>query len=151
MQDKLIGKFKLRTRCLTADGKRSETTQEFQGGLEGLLISGNPAPDIKDGQHYQPQSKTFPAFDSWTAEGVAQLTIADAHDITFHDSVKTSDLTMFARSMRARPTSLSFCSFSLIVDGKPQTVKQLMADQIQQWLVCFEPSGAARTRVRHPQ
>ena len=34
MQDKSIGKFKLRARCLTADGTGSETTQELQGGLE---------------------------------------------------------------------------------------------------------------------
>ena len=37
MQDKSIGKFKLRARCLTADG--TETTQELQGGLEGLPTS----------------------------------------------------------------------------------------------------------------
>ena len=81
MQDKSIGKFKLRARCLTADGKGS-TTQELQGGLEGVLISGNPAADIKDGEYYQPQSKNSPAFDSWTSQGVFQLTIADTHDIT---------------------------------------------------------------------
>ena len=60
MQDKSIGKFKLRARCLTADGMGSETTQELQGGLEGVLISGNPAPDINDSNYYQPQSKNFP-------------------------------------------------------------------------------------------
>ena len=77
MQDKSIGKFKLRARCLTAEGKGSDTTQELQGGLEGVLISGNPAADIKDGEYYQPQSKNFPAFDSWTSQAVFQLTIAD--------------------------------------------------------------------------
>ena len=40
MQDKSIGKFKLRARCLTADGKGSDTTQELQGGIEGVLIFG---------------------------------------------------------------------------------------------------------------
>ncbi|CAJ1460087.1 unnamed protein product [Effrenium voratum] len=57
MQDKSIGKFKLQARCLTADGQGSDTTQELQGGLEGVLISGNPAADIKDGEYYQPQAK----------------------------------------------------------------------------------------------
>ena len=90
MQDKSIGKFKLRARCLTADGTGSETTQELQGGLEGVLISGNAPPDIKDGKYYQPQSKNFPAFDSWTSEGVFQLTIADTHDITFNDGGKAN-------------------------------------------------------------
>ena len=59
MQDKSIGKFKLRARCLTADGTGSETTQELQGGLGGVLISGNAPPDIKDAKYYQPQSKNF--------------------------------------------------------------------------------------------
>ncbi|CAL1130353.1 unnamed protein product [Cladocopium goreaui] len=119
MQDKSIGKFKLRARCLTAEGKGSDTTQELQGGLEGVLISGNPAADIKDGEYYQPQSKNFPAFDSWTSQGVFQLTIADTHDITFNDSGKA----MF-----------QFDKWKTV-----QTVKQPeMAEKIEQWVVCFE-------------
>ena len=93
MQGKSIGKFKLRARCLTADGTGSETTQELQVGLEGVLISGNPAPDIKDGKYYQPRSKKFPAFDSWTSEGVFQLTVAETHDITFNDGGRAMDVT----------------------------------------------------------
>ena len=67
MQDKSIGKFKLRARCLTADGTGPETTRELQGCLEGVLMSGNAPPDIEDGKYYQPQSKNFAAFDSWTS------------------------------------------------------------------------------------
>ena len=93
MQDKSIGKFKLRARCLTADGTGSETTRELKGGLAGVLISGNPAPDIKDGKYYQPRSKNFPAFDSWTSEGVFKLTVAETHDITFNDGGRAMDVT----------------------------------------------------------
>ena len=93
MQDKSIGKFKLRARCFPPDGTLFETTQELQGGLEGVLISGNAPPGIEDGKYYQPQSKNLPAFDSWTSEGVFQLTIADTHDITFNAGGKAMDVT----------------------------------------------------------
>ena len=149
MQDKSIGKFKLRARCLTADGKGSDTTQELQGGLEGVLISGNPAADIKDGEYYQPQSKNFPAFDSWTSQGVFQLTIADTHDITFNDGGKAMDVT----KTRAYKIVDALCKkhdskakFFFVVPQfqfdkwkTVQTVKQPeMAEKIEQWVVCFE-------------
>ena len=149
MQDKSIGKFKLRARCLTADGKGSDTTQELQGGLEGVLISGNPAADIKDGEYYQPQSKNFPAFDSWTSQGVFQLTIADTHDITFNDGGKAMDVT----KTQAYKIVDALCKkhdskakFFFVVPQfqfdkwkTVQTVKQPeMAEKIEQWVVCFE-------------
>ena len=149
MQDKSIGKFKLRARCLTADGKGSDTTQELQGGLEGVLISGNPAADIKDGEYYQPQSKNFPAFDSWTSQGVFQLTIADTHDITFNDGGKAMDVT----KTQAYKIVDALCKkhdskakFFFVVPQLQfdkwktvQTVKQPeMAEKIEQWVVCFE-------------
>ena len=148
MQDKSIGKFKLRARCLTADG--TETTQELQGGLEGVLISGNPAPDIKDGKYYQPQSKNFPAFDSWTSEGVFQLTIADTHDITFNDGGKAMDVMKTQASKIVDALSKkhdSKAKFFFVVPQfqfdngwkTMQTVKQPeMAEKIEQWVVCFE-------------
>ena len=150
MQDKSIGKFKLRARCLTADGTGSETTQELQGGLEGVLISGNPAPDIKDSNYYQPQSKNFPAFDSWTSEGVFQLTIADTHDITFNDGGKAKDVTKTQASKivgALKDKHDSKANFFFVVlqfqfdHGwkTMQTVKQPeMAEKIEQWVVCFE-------------
>ena len=148
MQDKSIGKFKLRARCLTAGG--TETTQELQGGLEGMLISGNAPPDIEDGKYYQPQSKNFPAFDSWTSEGVFQLTIADTHDITFHDSGKNIDLTK-TRAFKIVDALLNKhkrrAKFFFVVPQfqfdrgwkTTQTVKQSeMTGKIEQWVVCFE-------------
>ena len=149
MQDKSIGKFKLRARCLTADGKGSDTTQELQGGLEGVLISGNPAADIKDGEYYQPQSKNFPAFDSWTSQGVFQLTIADTHDITFNDSGKAMDVTKTQASKIVDALCKkhdSKAKFFFVVPQfqfdkwkTVQTVKQPeMAEKIEQWVVCFE-------------
>ena len=161
MQDKSIGKFKLRARCLTAEGKGSDTTQELQGGLEGVLISGNPAADIKDGEYYQPQSKNFPAFDSWTSQGVFQLTIADTHDITFNDSGKAMDVTKTQASKIVDALCKkhdSKAKFFFVVPQfqfdkwkTVQTVKQPeMAEKIEQWVVCFEQnlpkwSGAARS------
>ena len=150
MQDKSIGKFKLRARCLTADGTGSETTQELQGGLAGVLISGNRKADIKDGEYYQPQSKNFPAFDSWTSEGVFQLTIADTHDITFHDSGKNIDLTktrafkivdaLLQKHKRQAKFFFVVPQFQFDRGWKTtQTVKQSeMTDKIEQWVVCFE-------------
>ena len=148
MQDKSIGKFKLRARCLTAGG--TETTQELQGGLAGMLISGNAPPDIEDGKYYQPQSKNFPAFDSWTSEGVFQLTIADTHDITFHDSGKNIDLTK-TRAFKIVDALLNKhkrrAKFFFVVPQfqfdrgwkTTQTVKQSeMTGKIEQWVVCFE-------------
>ena len=150
MQDKSIGKFKLRARCLTADGTGSETTQELQGGLDGVLISGNPAPDIKDGKYYQPQSKNFPAFDSWTSEGIFQLTIADTHDITFNDGGKAMDVTKTQASKIVDALSKKHdgkAKFFFVVPQfqfdtgwkTTQKVKQpAMAEKIEQWVVCFE-------------
>ena len=148
MQDKSIGKFKLRARCLTAGG--TETTQELQGGLEGMLISGNAPPDIEDGKYYQPQSKNFPAFDSWTSEGGFQLTIADTHDITFHDSGKNIDLTK-TRAFKIVDALLNKhkrrAKFFFVVPQfqydngwkTMQAVKQPeMAEKIEQSVVCFE-------------
>ena len=149
MQDKSIGKFKLRARCLTADGTGSETTQELQGGLAGVLISGNRTADIKDGKYYQPQSKNFPAFDSWTSEGVFQLTIADTHDITFNDSGKTIDVTKTQACKIVGALSKKHDSKAKFFFVVPQfqfdkwkivqKVKQPeMAEKIEQWVVCFE-------------
>ena len=152
MQDKSIGKFKLRARCLTAHGTGSETTRELQGGLAGVLISGNPAPDIKDSNYYQPQSKNFPAFDSWTSEGVFQLTIADTHDITFYDGGKAKDVTktqaykivdaLFKKHERKAKFFFVVPQFQFDNGWKTtQKVKQPeMADKIEQWVVCFEQS-----------
>ena len=148
MQDKSIGKFKLRARCLKAGG--TETTQELQGGLEGVLISGNPKADIKDGEYYQPQIKNFPAFDSWTSEGVFQLTIADTHDITFHDSGKTIEQTktqaykivdaLFQKHERKAKFFFVVPQFQYDNGWKTmQAVKQPeMVEKIEQWVVCFE-------------
>ena len=151
MQDKSIGKFKLRARCLTADGKGS-TTQELQGGLEGVLISGNPAADIKDGEYYQPKSKNFPAFDSWTSQGVFQLTIADTHGITFDESGQAVDV----KKTLAHKIVDALCKkhdskakFFFVVPqfqfdkfDKWKTVQKVkqpeMAEKIEQWVVCFE-------------
>ena len=150
MQDKSIVKFKLRARCLTADGTGSETTQELQGGLGGVLISGNAPPDIKDAKYHQPQSKNFPAFDSWTSEGVFQLTIADTHDITFYDSGKTIDLTktqaykivdaLFKKHERKAEFFFVVPQFQFDNGWKTmQAVKQPEMDaKIEQWVVCFE-------------
>ena len=151
MQDKSIGKFKLRARCLTADGTGSETTQELQGGLEGVLISGNSAPDIKDGKCYQPQSKHFPAFDSWTSEGVFQLTVAETHDITFKDGGRAMNVTktqaskivdaLFKKHERKAKFFFVVPQFQFDKWKIVQTVKQSkMADKIEQWVVCFEQS-----------
>ena len=149
MQDKSIGKFKLRARCLTADGTGSETTQELQGGLEGMLISGNAPPDIEDGKYYQPQSKNFPAFDSWTSEGVFQLTVAETHDITFSAGGKAMDVTKTQASkivdaLSKKPDNKA--TFFFVVPQFQfdkwkivQKVKQpKMAEKIEQWVVCFE-------------
>ena len=150
MQDKSIGKFKLRARCLTADGTGSETTRELQGGLAGVLISGNPAPDIKDGKYYQPRSKNFPAFDSWTSEGVFQLTVAETHDITFNDGGRAMDVTKTQASKIVGALSKkhdSKAKFFFVVPQfqydngwkTMQAVKQPeMAEKIEQWVVCFE-------------
>ena len=150
MQDKSIGKFKLRARCLTADGTGSETTRELQGGLAGVLISGNPAPDIKDGKYYQPRSKNFPAFDSWTSEGVFQLTVAETHDITFNDGGRAMDVTKTQASKivgALKDKYDSKANFFFVVPQfqfdngwkTMQTVKQPeMAEKIEQWVVCFE-------------
>ena len=150
MQDKSIGKFKLRARCLTADGTGSETTQELQGGLEGMLISGNAPPDIEDGKYYQPESKNFPAFDSWTSEGVFQLTIADTHDITFNAGCKAMDVTKTQASKIVNALSKkhdSKAKFFFVVPQfqfdrgwkTTQTVKQSeLTGKIEQWVVCFE-------------
>ena len=171
MQDKSIGKFKLRARCLTADGTGSETTHELQGGLEGVLISGNPKADIKDGEYYQPQCKNFPAFDSWTAEGVFQLTIADTHDITFNDGGKAMDVMKTQASKIVDYLSKkhdSKAKFFFVVPQfqfdtgwkTTQKVIQLeMADKIEQWLRAlngtFRSEVEQRARdqnegVRHP-
>ena len=148
MQDKSIGKFKLRARCLKAGG--TETTQELQGGLEGVLISGNAPPDIEDGKYYQPQSKNFPAFDSWTSEGVFQLTIADTHDITFNAGGKAMDVTKTQASKIVDALSKKHDSKTKFFFVVPQfqydngwktmqAVKQPeMAEKIEQWVVCFE-------------
>ena len=150
MQDKSIGKFKLRARCLTADGEGSDTTQELQGGLEGVLISGNPAADIKDGKYYQPQSKNSPAFDSWTSQGVFQLTIADKHDITVYDPGKKKEDVTKTRAYKIVDALCkkhdSKAKFFFVVPQfqfdkwkTVQTVKQPeMAEKIEQWVVCFE-------------
>ena len=147
MQDKSIGKFKLRARRLKAGG--TETTQELQGGLEGMLISGNAPPDIEDGKYYQPQSKNFPAFDSWTSEGVFQLTIADTHDITFNAGGKAMDVTKTQASKIVDALSKKHDSKAKFFFVVPQfqydkweivqKVKQPeMAEKIEQWVVCFE-------------
>ena len=147
MQDKSIDKFKLRARCLKAGG--TETTQELQGGLEGMLISGNAPPDIEDGKYYQPQSKNFPAFDSWTSEGVFWLTIADTHDITFNDGGKAMDVTKTQASKIVDALSkkhVTKAKFFFVVPQFQfdkwkivQKVKQPeMAEKIEQWVVCFE-------------
>ena len=115
-----------------------------------MLISGNPKADIKDGEYYQPQSKSFPAFDSRTSEGVFQLTIADTHDITFHDSGKTIELTktqaykivdaLFQKHERKAKFFFVVPQFQYDNGWKTmQTVKQPeMAEKIEQWVVCFE-------------
>ena len=148
MQDKSIGKFKLRARCLKAGG--TETTQELQGGLEGMLVSGNAPPDIEDGKYYQPQSKNFPAFDSWTSEAVFQLTIADSHDITFNAGGKNIDLTktpafkivdaLLHKHKRRAKFFFVVPQFQFDRGWKTtQTVKQSeMTGKIEQWVVCFE-------------
>ena len=147
MQDKSISKFKLRARCLTAG---SDTTQELQGGLEGVLISGNPAADVKDGEYYQPQSKNSPAFDSWTSQGVFQLTIADKHDITVYDPGKKKEDVTKTRAYKIVDALCkkhdSKAKFFFVVPQfqfdkwkTVQTVKQPeMAEKIEQWVVCFE-------------
>ena len=115
-----------------------------------MLISGNPAPDIKDGKYYQPRSKKFRAFDSWTSEGVFQLTVAETHDITFNDGGKAKDVTKTQASKIVDALSKKHDSKANLFFVVPQfqfdngwktmqTVKQLeMAEKIEQWVVCFE-------------
>ena len=57
MQDQKLPKVKLRARRLTRDGTQSDTTVGFTGGLDGVLITGNPKPVIEAGKYYQPTTK----------------------------------------------------------------------------------------------
>ena len=109
-----------------------------------MLISGNPAPDIKDGESYPPQSENFPAFDSWASGDVFQLTIAETHD-----SGKTTDLTKaqackvvdaLSRKHDSKANSIVVIpQFGLDSDWKTmQAGKQPeMADKIEYGVVCF--------------
>lgn len=155
--DKAIGNFSLRARRLTENTEKNEADAKkaFQGGLNVVLISGNAPPNIKDGEYYQHKSKTFPAIDSWTSEGVFQTTIATSHAITFREAVGAKkqpvklNNTLVYRVVEAlgEKEGDGKAKFFFVVPQQQfdkvwtdmQPVKQSeMADKIEQWVVCFE-------------
>ena len=151
MQAKAIGKFKLRARPLTADGTGNDTVVEFNGGLQGVLIYGNPKPDIRDDKYYQPKNKNFPAFDSWTSEGMFQLTVANTHDISFAESggkatdpsnTQAGKVVVALGTLRDGKARFYFVVPQFQFDNgwrKQRRVEQeKMSDKIEQWAVCFE-------------
>ena len=143
MQDKKLPKVKLRARRLTTDGTQSDSTVEFTGGLDGVLVSGNPKPVIEAGKYYQPTSKTFPAFDAWTSEGLFQMTVAHTHTIKFPErGAQASKVAVEAGKKHGGKAKFYFVVPSIRFDGgwkKMQKVNNSeMEDKIEQWVVCFE-------------
>ena len=143
MQDKAIGKFKLRARPLTDDGTGNDTVVQFNGGLQGVLISGNPKPDIRDDKYYQPKNKSFPAFDAWTSEGLFQVTVADTHTIKFPEKrAQATKVAVEAGKKQGGKAKFYFVVPSFQFDRGWKKVQKLnnteMKDKIEQWVVCFE-------------
>ena len=143
MQDKAIGKFKLRARPLTDDGTGNDTVVEFNGGLQGVLICGNPKPDIRDDKYYQPKNKSFPAFDAWTSEGLFQMTVADTHTIKFPGKrAQATKVAVEAGKKQGGKAKFYFVVPSFQFDRGWKKVQKLnnteMKDKIEQWVVCFE-------------
>ena len=143
MQDKAIEKFKLRARPLTVDGTGNDTVVEFNGNLQGVLISGNPKPVIEAGKYYQPKSKTFPAFDAWTSEGLFQMTMAATHSINFtKKTAQETKVAVEAGKKQGGKAKFYFVVPSFQFDGGWKKVQKLdnaeMKDKIEQWVVCFE-------------
>lgn len=145
MQDKKLPKVKLRARRLTTDGTQNDTTVEFTGGLKGVLISDNPKPVIEAGKYYQPTSKNFPAFDSWTSQGLFQMTVAATHKIIFPtkgQGLQASKVAVEAGKKHGGKAKFYFVVPSFRFDGgwdKMQKVDNSeMKDKIEQWVVCFE-------------
>lgn len=149
MQDQKLPKVKLRARRLTRDGTQSDTTVEFTGGLDGVLITGNPKPVIEAGKYYQPTSKTFPAFDAWTSEGLFQMTVAATHKIKFPEKgepgQQASKVAVEAAKKHGGKVKFYFVVPSFQFDGGWKGVQKVdfpenpeMEDKIEQWVVCFE-------------
>ena len=143
MQDKAIEKFNLRARPLTVDGTGNDTVVEFNGNLQGVLISGNPKPVIEAGKYYQPESKSFPAFDSWTSEGLFQVTMAATHSINFtKKTAQETKVAVEAGKKQGGKAKFYFVVPSFQFDGGWKKVQKLdnaeMKDKIEQWVVCFE-------------
>lgn len=137
-QDKKLPKIKLRARRLTTDGTENDTTVEFTGGL---LISDNPKPVTEAGKYYQPTSKTFPAFDAWTSEGLFQMTVADTHTINFAGSrTQASKVAVEAGKKHGGKAKFYFVVPSFQFAGGWKKLQKLteMEDKIEQWVVCFE-------------
>ena len=135
----------MRDKSLTTDGTQNDTTVEFAGGLEGVLISDNPKPVIEAGKYYQPTSKTFPAFDVWTSEGLFQTTVAETHThrIKFTGNrTHASKVAVEAGKKHDGKAKFYFVVPAFRFDGgwkKMQKVNNTdMEDKIEQWVVCFE-------------
>eukprot|EP00438_Fugacium_kawagutii_P028876 Skav207641 [mRNA] locus=scaffold1172:217788:219233:+ [translate_table: standard] len=144
-KDKTVPKVKLRAGRLTTGGTQSDSTVKITGGLDGVLISGNPKPVIEAGKYYQPTSKNFPAFGSWTSQGLFQMTVAPTHKIIFPtkgQGLQASKVAVEAGKKHGGKAKFYFVVPSFRFDGgwdKMQKVDNSeMKDQIEQWVVCFE-------------
>lgn len=78
VQLKEVPRFELECRRLK-DG--TVERRNFSGGLEGMLVRSSEIPGVIVGRYYQPLTTTFKAVDSWSSDGLFQVTIAAKHDI----------------------------------------------------------------------
>ena len=140
MQDKGIKKFKLRARCLS-DGREEDLL--FNGALHAELVSGNPKANVQPEKYYLPQKRNFQGIDSWTSEGMFQLTIAGSHPINFGNA--NCQVFKVLRNLHSNFANGKVRLYFVVPDSrfdkwkKVQNITPPEAESIiEQWVVCFE-------------
>ena len=106
-----------------------------------MLFSDNPKP-VEAGMYSRPTSKTFPAFDAWTSEGLFQMTVAATHTIKFAGNrTRASKVAVEAGKKHDGMAKFYFVVPSFRFDvgwKKMQKVNNTeMEDKIEQWVICF--------------
>lgn len=154
MQDENNKHFKMLARRLH---DKFECVLNFKGGLEGVLVV-DVSSDVEEGKYYQPKSKIFTAVDSWSSQGMFQITTVENHDLKLGS--KRSRIGAVIMKNHSNFDGKKF-PFYIVVPPKQfrnnyktkQAITagetkgeegQLQADEmsglIEQWVVCFEQS-----------
>ena len=140
MQDKGIKKFKLRARCLS-DGREEDLL--FNGAPDAELASGNPKANVQPKKYYLPQKRNFQGIDSWTSEGMFQLTIADSPAINFGNA--TCQVFKVLRNLHLNFANGTVRLYFVVSDSRFDKWKEVQnitppeaESIIEQRVVCFE-------------